>query len=71
MKGMDMQAMMNGNSEKMSSMPMAGKPDVDFAMTIHHQGAIDMVQAELGVCKAPEMSKMAKDIIAAQKKMPS
>ena len=70
MKGMDMQAMMKGSSDKMSSMAMTGKPDVDFAMMmrLHHQGAIDMAQSELDVGKAPEMRKMAKDIIAAQKK---
>ena len=70
MKGMDMQAMMKDNNDKMSSMKMSGKPDVDFAMMmrIHHQGAIDMAQAELRDGKAPEMRKMAKDIIAAQKK---
>ena len=70
MKGMDMQAMMKDNNDKMSGMKMTGKPDVDFAMMmrIHHQGAIDMARAELRDGKAPEMRKMAKDIIAAQKK---
>ena len=70
MKGMDMKGMMKDSNDKMSSMQMTGKPDVDFAkmMRIHHQGAIDMAQAELRDGKAPEMRKMAKDIIAAQKK---
>ena len=70
MKGMDMQAMMKNNNDKMSGMQMTGKPDVDFAlmMRIHHQGAIDMAQAQLRDGKAPEMRKMARDIIAAQKK---
>ena len=70
MKGMDMQAMMKDNNDKMSGMQMTGKPDVDFAlmMRIHHQGAIDMAQAQLRDGKAPEMRKMARDIIAAQKK---
>ena len=70
MKNMDMQAMMKDNNDKMSGMKMTGKPDVDFAMMmrIHHQGAIDMSLAELRDGKAPEMRKMAKDIIAAQKK---
>ena len=70
MKGMDMQAMMKDNNDTMSGMKMTGKADVDFAMMmrIHHQGAIDMAQAELRDGKAPEMRKMAKDIIAAQKK---
>lgn len=70
MKAMDMQAMMKSNNDKMSSMQMTGNSDVDFAMMmrIHHQGAIDMAQAELRDGKAPEMRKMARDIIAAQKK---
>ncbi len=37
-------------------------------MRLHHQGAIDMAEAELRSGKAPEMRKLAKDIIAAQKK---
>jgi len=70
MKGMDMQGMMKDNNDKMSAMQMTGNADVDFAMMMrmHHQGAIDMAQAELRDGKAPEMRKMAKDIIAAQKK---
>ncbi|MEO8389044.1 DUF305 domain-containing protein [Polaromonas sp.] len=68
--GMDMKAMMKGNNDKMSSMAMTGNADVDFAMMmrIHHQGAIDMAQAELRDGKDAQMRKMAKDIIAAQKK---
>ena len=68
--GMDMQAMMKDMNDKMSSMPMSGNPDVDFAMMmrIHHQGAIDMAQAELRDGKAPQMRKMASAIISAQKK---
>ena len=70
MKGMDMQSMMKDNNDKMSSIQMTGNSDIDFAMMmrIHHQGAIDMAQAELRDGKTPEMRKMAKDIIAAQKK---
>lgn len=68
--GMDMKAMMKENNDKMSSMSMTGKPDVDFAMMmrVHHQGAIEMAQAELKDGKEPQMKKMARDIIAAQKK---
>jgi len=68
--GMDMKAMMKDMNDKMSSMPMSGNPDVDFAMMmrIHHQGAIDMAQAELRDGKAPQMRKMASAIINAQKK---
>ncbi|WP_232290853.1 DUF305 domain-containing protein [Polaromonas naphthalenivorans] len=70
MKGMDMKGMMKDNNDKMSSMQMTGNADVDFAMMmrIHHLGAIDMAQAELKDGKAPEMRKMAQNIIAAQKK---
>ena len=70
MPGMGMKGMMKDNNDKMSSMQMTGNADVDFAMMmrIHHQGAIDMAQAELKDGKAPEMRKMAQNIIAAQKK---
>ena len=68
--GMDMKAMMKDMNDKMSSMPMSGNPDVDFAMMmrIHHQGAIDMAQAELRDGKDPQMRKMASEIVSAQKK---
>ncbi|MES2188534.1 MAG: DUF305 domain-containing protein [Pseudomonadota bacterium] len=68
--GMDMKAMMKDGNDKMSSMAMTGNADVDFAMMmkIHHQGAIDMAQAELKNGKEPQMRKMAQSIIAAQKK---
>lgn len=66
----DMKGMMEGMNEKMTSMPMSGNPDTDFAamMRIHHQGAIDMAQAELKDGKNAQMRTMAKNIIAAQKK---
>ena len=67
---MDMKAMMKDMSDKMSSMKMSGSPDVDFAMMmrIHHQGAIQMAEVELHDGKNASMKKMAKDILAAQKK---
>lgn len=70
MGSMDMKTMMKDMNEKMSSMPMSGDADVDFAMMmrIHHQGAIDMAQAELRDGKNPQMRKMANAIIVAQKK---
>lgn len=66
----DMKGMMKDNNDKMSSMSMSGNADVDFAMMmrVHHQGAIDMAQAELKDGKAPEMRKLAQSIIVAQKK---
>ncbi len=68
--GMDMKAMMKDMNDKMSSMPMSGDQDVDFAMMmrIHHQGAIDMAQAELKGGKDPQMRKMATNVIKAQKR---
>jgi len=68
--GMDMKAMMKDNNEMMSSMEMTGNPDVDFAMMMraHHQGGLKMAEAELRDGKDPAMRKMAKAIIAAQKK---
>lgn len=68
--GMDMKSMMKDMNDKMSSMPMSGNQDVDFAMMmrIHHQGAIDMAQAELQAGKDPQMRKMATNVIKAQKK---
>ena len=70
MGGMDMKAMMKDNNDKMSSMEMTGKPDMDFAMMMrmHHQGALQMAEAELRDGKDPHMKSMAKSIIASQKK---
>lgn len=68
--GMDMKAMMKDNNEKMAGMKMTGNADADFAMMMrmHHQGAIDMAEAQLRSGKDPEMLKMAKKIIADHKK---
>lgn len=68
--GMDMKGMMKENGDKMSSMEMTGKPDVDFAMMMrmHHLGAVQMAQAELRDGKDARMKSMARSIIAAQKK---
>ena len=69
-KGMDMKSMMKNNDDRMASMKMTGNADVDFAMMmrVHHQGAIDMAQAELRDGKDGQMRKLATNIIAAQKK---
>lgn len=66
----DMKKSMETMSKDMASMPMTGDVDRDFAlmMRIHHQGAIDMSQAELATGKDPQMRTLAKEIIAAQKK---
>jgi uncharacterized protein (DUF305 family) len=67
---MDMKSMMKDMNDKMASMKMSGDADVDFAMMmrIHHLGAIDMAQAQLRDGKNAQMRRMAKNIIAAQKK---
>lgn len=56
--------------KQMGGMSMTGDVDYDFAanMRMHHQMAVEMAQAELKNGKNPEMLRMAKDIIAAQKK---
>ena len=70
MHSMDMKKSMESMAKEMATMPMTGKVDRDFAMMmrIHHQGAIDMAQAEVMAGKDPQMRKLAKEIIAAQKK---
>lgn len=67
---MDMSKSMAGMMKNMQDMPMSGNTDHDFAamMKMHHQGAIDMAQAELASGKDPKLRKMAQNIIAAQKK---
>ena len=62
--------MMADMNEKMSTMKMTGVADVDFAMAmrVHHQGAIQMAEAELEAGNEPQMRAMAKAIISAQKK---
>ena len=63
------QSKMDGMKD-MDGMSMTGDMDYDFAanMRMHHKKAVDMAQAELKNGKDPKMVRMAKDIIAAQKK---
>ena len=67
---MAMKQSMSGMMKGMQEMPMSGDTDRDFAamMKIHHQGAVDMAQAELASGKDPQLRKMAQSIISAQKK---
>jgi len=46
-----------------------GNPDRDFALSMipHHQGAIDMAEAELAHGTDPELRKLAQEVIQAQK----
>ena len=66
----DMKAMMMKGHEKMMSMQMSGKPDVDFAMAMreHHMGAVEMAQWQIDHGKDAKMKQMARKIIADQKK---
>ena len=66
----EMMKSMGTGMEGMDNMKMSGDTDKDFAMMMkmHHQKALDMAQMELDHGKSPEMKKMAKQIIVAQKK---
>ena len=63
---------MNGSMERMdrrmSTAPMNGDVDHDFAsmMIPHHQGAIDMAKAELIHGKDPVMRRLAQEILVDQ-----
>src|SRR5215475_13737982 len=63
---------MNGSMERMdhrmSTAPMNGNVDHDFAsmMIPHHQGAIDMAKAELLYGKDPVIRRLAQEILVDQ-----
>ncbi len=67
---MVMHSSMDEMHKKMKSMTMTGNQDMDFAMMMvaHHQGAIDMAQAQIDHGKDKQMISAAKKIIVAQKK---
>lgn len=69
-KATDLQTSMDRMHEKMTATSMTGDPDVDFAtmMRTHHQGAIEMAQAEIDHGNDAAMRRAAKKIIVAQKK---
>ena len=69
-RGGDMKSKMDHMQSQMTSMKSTGNPDVDFAMMmrVHHQGAITMAEAQLKDGKDPDMLKLARKIIADQKK---
>jgi Domain of unknown function (DUF305) len=52
----------------MSSVPMTGNPDIDFAtmMIHHHQGAIDMAKVELRYGTDSRLKRLAQEIIVTQ-----
>lgn len=59
---------MNVMNHGMSSAPMNGDPDHDFAamMIPHHQGAVDMAKAVLLYGKNPVLRRLAQEIIVSQ-----
>src|SRR5262249_15962847 len=63
-------AAVNEKMMREMSQPLTGDADRDFVagMIPHHQGAIDMAQVELKYGHAKALRKLARDIIAAQKK---
>jgi len=65
----EMMASMTKMMDNMGGMKMSGDFDMDFAnmMIEHHQGAIDMSEAELKSGKDEKMKGMAQIIITAQK----
>ena len=64
------QAYIDANAKMHEGMAIdfTGDADVDFVrgMIAHHQGAIDMAKVELEHGKAPEIRKLAEEVIAAQ-----
>ena len=66
---MEMHKSMMKGMKDMESMPMSGNADRDFAMMMkhHHQGGVDMAEAELKHGKDAKMRGMAEKIIKAQK----
>ena len=61
---------MNNMDAKMKETKMTGNKDKDFAMLmkVHHMGAIEMSNGELGDGKDYEIKKIAQQIIEAQNK---
>jgi len=68
--GHDMMKTMDEMHQKMSSMPMTGDHDHDFAMMMrsHHQAGVDMARAELEKGKDANLKQMAKKIVSDQTK---
>ncbi len=63
-----MNASMERMDRDMAAAPMNGNVDHDFAtmMLPHHQGAIQMAEAELSYGKDPVMRRLAQEIIVDQ-----
>ena len=58
----------NADMHKAMAVTMTGDVDVDFvrAMIPHHQGAVDMANIVIEYGKAPEIRKLAEEIVKAQ-----
>jgi uncharacterized protein (DUF305 family) len=65
----DMQRIMDKMMADMHSAKPSGNPDRDFAamMISHHQGAVEMAEAELATGTDAQMRKLAEDIVAVQR----
>ncbi|CAO3876391.1 MULTISPECIES: DUF305 domain-containing protein [Achromobacter] len=65
-----MRQSMTNMQKQMHAKELTGDQDLDFAamMRVHHMGAMEMAELELKHGKDPEMKKMAREIIDAQKK---
>ncbi len=65
-------AFQKGNERMMKGMsgPYTGDTDRDFVsqMIAHHQGAIDMAQVQLQYGKDPQLRRLSRNIIRAQRK---
>ena len=60
----------NDKMMKDMDVELTGNADRDFVamMMPHHQGAVDMAEVELKYGRDPELKKLARDIVAAQRK---
>ena len=63
-----LQAAQTTMSERMSSVPLTGDPDLDFLaqMIPHHEGAIDMSKVLLQHGLRPEVRRLGQEIIGHQ-----
>lgn len=60
----------NDKMMKDMDVKLTGNADRDFVamMMPHHQGAVDMAEVELKYGRDPQLKKLARDIVAAQRK---